>query len=79
MLFIYLWWKFNNSLANVENPILNVFSLYISVDVYIFFFFLFSFFFYFYNTLLCWLRSGKTNAIYLRKVRGPYYYSSGGE
>ena len=46
MLFIYLWWKFNNSLANVENPILNVFSLYISVGLYIFFFFFFSFFFY---------------------------------
>ena len=31
MLFIYSWWKFNNTLANVEKPILNVFGIYISV------------------------------------------------
>ena len=57
-------------------------SFYFSFALYIlnfFFSLVFLVFFYLYNILPCWLRSGKTKAIYLRKVLGPNYYHSGGE
>ena len=67
----------SSTTLKLMQKIQSLMSLVSTIVLTLFFFFSFYFSFLFYNTLSCQLRSGKTKAIYLRKVCGPYYYSGG--